>query len=59
MQDWYERRRHALPLRRALGVLAEAAFSGGSQPGVVLAVGSLLAVGVRLWVTFDAHAGML
>ena len=43
----------------ALGVLAEAAFSGGSQPGVVLAVGSLLAVGVRLWVTFDAHAGML
>lgn len=43
----------------ALAVVAQAGFTGGSRAAVVLAVGSLLAVGVRLLVTFSAHVAML
>ncbi len=56
------RRATLLPLAfaaLALGVLAEAGYAGGSRAAVALAVLSLVAVGVRMRVTFSAHVGML
>jgi two-component system, cell cycle response regulator len=44
----------------ALGVLALVGYAGGThRTAVVLAVASLMAVGVRLLVTFSAHVAML
>ncbi len=56
------RRTTVLPLAfaaLALAVLAHGAWSGGARGGVLLAIASLVAVGVRMMTTVSAHVVML